>query len=242
MRSPASTTVWSVLRLVMGLVIVAAIVTQLSATVATTLELERDMGTTIANFFSFFTILSNVIAAVTLVWAGIAELRSGADGAATSGAAAAASARLSIVLACASTYMIITGLVYNLLLRGLTLPQGSEPVPWSNEVLHLIGPLFLLLDVLIGLVRRALPWRAIWTIIAFPILWTVYTLVRGPLVTNPASGDPWWYPYPFLNPNNPGGWPSVIVYVAIISVAFVAVGAFVVWVGRRRAASASVPA
>jgi len=242
MRSPASTTVWSVLRLVMGLVIVAAIVTQLSATVATTLELERDMGTTIANFFSFFTILSNVIAAVTLVWAGIAELRSGADGAATSGAAAAASARLSIVLACASTSMIITGLVYNLLLRGLTLPQGSEPVPWSNEVLHLIGPLFLLLDVLIGLVRRALPWRAIWTIIAFPILWTVYTLVRGPLVTNPASGDPWWYPYPFLNPNNPGGWPSVIVYVAIISVAFVAVGAFVVWVGRRRAASASVPA
>lgn len=237
MRSPAFATTWSVLRLVMGLVIVAAIATQLAASIATTLELERDLSTTIANFFSFFTILSNVIAAVTLVWAAVAGLRAG-----SAGSAPAAPAALSTVLACASTYMIITGLVYNTLLRGLTLPQGSEPVPWSNEVLHLIGPIFLFLDVIIGTARRALPWRTIWTIIAFPILWTVYTLVRGPLVTNPANGDPWWYPYPFLNPNNPGGWPSVIVYVAIISVAFVVVGAFVVWVGRRRAATASAPA
>ena len=131
--------------------------------------------------------------------------------------------------------MVITGIVYNALLRSITLPQGSEPVPWSNEVLHLIGPLFLLADVLFAPRRRALPWGAVLTIIAFPLVWTAYTLIRGPLVTNPATGDGWWYPYPFLNPNNPDGWGSVIVYVIVIAVLFAAVAAFIVWWGRRRA-------
>jgi len=226
MRSPASTTVWSILRLAMGLVIVAAVVTQLVASIVTTIELGRDLGTVIANFFSFFTILSNVLAAVVLLWAGVSALRRERT--------AVESPALATALACATTAMIITGIVYNVLLRGITLPQGSEPVPWSNEVLHLIGPLFLLLDLLLAPRRRALPWRSVAVVLIFPLVWAAYTLIRGPLVTNPATGDPWWYPYPFLNPNNPGGWPSVLVYVAVISVAFVAVGSFTVWIGRRR--------
>lgn len=215
----------------MGAVIVAAVVTQLVESIATTIELDRDLGTVISNFFSFFTILSNISAAAALLWAGASGLRRHAP--------RVDSPALAIVLACASTYMIITGIVYNALLRGLTLPQGSEPVPWSNETLHLIGPIFLLVDVLIGPARRALPWRTVGVVLAFPLVWSAYTLIRGPLVTNPATGDPWWYPYPFLNPNNPGGWPSVLVYVAVISVAFVAVGSFVVWVGRRRGATSA---
>lgn len=231
MRSSAFATTWSVLRLVMGLVIAAAIVTQLVASISTTIELGRDLGTVIANFFSFFTILSNVIAATALIWSAVAFFRGGSS-------LQPQRPVLATVLACASTYMIITGVVYNALLRGIVLEQGSLPVPWSNEVLHLVGPLFLLVDVLIGVARRALPWGAVATIIAFPLVWTAYTLVRGPLVTDPATGQPWWYPYPFLNHNNPGGWGMVLTYVAIISVAFIVVGAFVVWIGRRRGASA----
>lgn len=30
-------------------------------------------------------------------------------------------------------------------------------VPWSNEVLHVVGPLFLLIDLLLAVRRRALP-------------------------------------------------------------------------------------
>jgi hypothetical protein len=227
MRSPAFATTWSVARLVMGLVIVAAVVTQLAKSVTTTVELGRDLATTIANFFSFFTILSNLIAATVLLWAAIALWRRG-SGAVTD------SAPLATALACASTYMIITGIVYNALLRQIVLEQGSLPVPWSNEVLHLIGPLFLLVDVLIGPARRALRWRAVGIVLVFPLAWSAYTLIRGSLVTSPVTGDPWWYPYPFLNPHGPGGWPSVIAYVIGISLAFVAVGAFVVWMGRRR--------
>jgi len=212
----------------MAALIIAAIAAQLAKSVGTSIELGRDVATTIANFFSFFTILSNAVAAVVLLWAAVWFWTRGRD-------ADTEPPGLAVALAAVSTYMIITGIVYNTLLRGIELPQGSEPVWWSNEVLHLIGPLFLLADVFVGPLRRALSWRSLWTIVAFPIVWVVYTMLRGPIVTNPVSGDPFWYPYPFLNPNNPGGWPSVIVYVIGIAVAILAVASFVVWWGRRTA-------
>ncbi|MEH3088460.1 MAG: Pr6Pr family membrane protein [Microbacterium arborescens] len=227
METPTRTNTWSTLRLLMSAAIVAAVVTQLTASLTRTAETGGDVATVFANFFSFFTILSNVIAAVVLAWAALAALRDPAK--------ARASLGLSAALACATTYMAITGIVYNALLRGITLPQGSEPVPWSNEVLHLVAPLFLLLDLVIGSARRGLLWRVVGAIIAFPLLWVTYTLIRGPLVTNPTTGDPYWYPYPFLNPNNPGGWGMVIAYVIGIALAFVVIGFFAVWVTRRRA-------
>lgn len=214
------------MRLAMAALLVAAIVAQLAASVSTAAELGRDVTTTIVNFFSFFTILSNALAAVVLAWAGIWYFARGRH-------AAVEPPALAMALACVTTYMIITGIVYNSLLRGIVLPQGSEPIPWSNELLHLVGPLFLAVDLFVGPLRRALPWRAVWGIIAFPILWVLYTMLRGPLVKNPASGDPFWYPYPFLNPNNAGGWGTVAFWIVVISAAFVIVGALVVWWGRR---------
>lgn len=218
---------WSLLRLAMAIVILAAVITQLTVSLTRTAETGGDVATVFANFFSFFTILSNVIAAVVLATAGIRTLARPAG--------ARSSLGLSAALACATTYMAITGVVYNALLRGITLPQGSEPVPWSNEVLHLIGPIFLVLDLLIGTRRRAVRWQVVWVVITFPLLWVAYTLIRGPLVTNPATGEPYWYPYPFLNPNNPGGWGMVAAYVVVIAIAFVVVGFGTVWVTRRRA-------
>lgn len=235
MRSSSWAPGWSLARAVMAIGILAAVVTQLVASVTTSIARDRDVVTTIANFFSFFTILSNTLAAIVLLWAAVWFFARGRT-------ARVEPPTLAVALACVSTYMIITGIVYNSLLRGIELPQGSEPVPWSNEVLHLIGPLFLLLDVFLGPLRRALPWRALWAVVALPIVWVIYTMIRGPLVTNPVTGDPFWYPYPFLNPNNPNlaplsGYPGVLVYVIGIAIAIIAVGAFVVGWGRRRGLS-----
>jgi hypothetical protein len=136
--------------------------------------------------------------------------------------------------------MIVTGVVYNLLLRGIELPQGST-VPWSNEVLHVVIPLFLLADVLFAPRRRSLPWAALGAIVAFPIAWVGYTLVRANLITSPGTGDPYWYPYPFLNPHiTPGGYLGVAAYIVGIAVAIIVVGAGVVWVSHRRAESVPV--
>src|SRR5690606_16495561 len=149
---------------------------------------------------------------------------------------------LAIALACVATYMIVTGIVYNLLLRGVELPQGTT-LGWSNEVLHVVVPLFLLVDVLFAPQRRKLSWSTVGTIAVFPVAWAVYTLLRADLILAPGTGDPFWYPYPFLNPHiTPGGYLGVAGYVVGIAVAILAVGLGVVAVSRRRAASVSAPA
>lgn len=214
----------------MAALIAAAVVAQLVRSVSSAIDAGRHVPTIIANFFSFFTILSNVSAAVVLATAALWFFTRGRG-------KDAEPTGIAVALTCVTTFMVITGIVYNTLLRGVDLEPGSI-VPWSNEVLHLVGPLFLLADLFVGPLRRALPWRAVWAIVAFPIVWVVYTMIRAPFITNPGTGDPFWYPYPFLNPNNANlepisGYPGVILYVIGISVAMLAVGALVVWWGRR---------
>ena len=216
--------IWNAFRIAAAALIAAAIVAQASRTIGGAVSGGRDVALTTVNFFSFFTVLSNVSSVVVLLIAGIRGL---------------VKARqpepywLSVALACVSTYMVVTGLVYNLLLRGVALPQGTT-VPWSNEVLHVVGPVFLLVDLFVNVARR-LPWRTIVAILTFPVVWILYTLVRGPLVTNPVTKDPWWYPYPFLDPHLAGGYGGVALYVVGIAVALGAVAALVVAVGRRGA-------
>lgn len=218
------TTAWSVLRIAAAALIAAAVIAQLMRTLENAVAEGFHLPTVTANFFSFFTIESNLFAAIVLVIAAVRTwtVREERD-----------PAWLAIALAAVSTFMIITGIVYNLLLRGIELPQG-QTVPWSNEVLHVIGPLFLLLDVLFAPRRRGLPWATVGIVVMYPIVWAVYTLVRANLITNPGTGDPWWYPYPFLNPHVQGGYGGVALYIVGIAAAFALVAWGIVAVGRRR--------
>lgn len=202
---------------------------QLARSISNTMDRNGDVATVTANFFSFFTVLSNLFSVVVLAILGIVALTRGMQSRAPSPA-------LSFAHACVMTYMIVTGVVYNTLLRGVALPQGTTVV-WSNEVLHVVGPLFLLVDLLAGTWPPRLSWRAILGILVFPVLWIVYTLVRGPLVTNPTTGAAWWYPYPFLDPHAVNGYAGTIPYIIGIAVALGGFGAAVVYVGRRRSAS-----
>ena len=99
---------WTVLRLAMAALTAGAIVAQLAKSIGTAVELGRDVGTTIANFFSFFTILSNAAAAIVLAWIALWYLVDGRRKKTD-----AEPPGLAVALACVSTYMIITGIVYN---------------------------------------------------------------------------------------------------------------------------------
>lgn len=238
--SPALERTWTVLRAVMAALIVAAIVGQLAASIGSALAYGRDVGIVITNFFSFFTILSNAASAIVLAGAVVWFVTRGRHAA---GEHDREPHVLAVALVSVTTYMVITGIVYNLLLRGVELPQGSEPVPWSNEVLHVVAPLFLFADAFVAVRRRPLAWRETVWVLLFPVVWVVYTLVRGPLVTDPTIGPGYWYPYPFLDPNNPDlvppGYAGVAVYVVGIAAAIIVVAYGVVWVGRRRSSAAS---
>lgn len=231
--TPGWSTGWSIVRLLVALLVVAALVAQLSRSISNAMDRGSGEWTVTANFFSFFTVLSNVFSVIVLVILGIVGLtrRSAAPPSTPSTA-------LTFAHASVMTYMIVTGVVYNTLLRGVALPQGTTVV-WSNEVLHVVGPLFLLVDLIIGTWPPRLPWRAVLGILVFPVLWIVYTLVRGPLVTNPVTGAAWWYPYPFLDPHVIGGYAGMVPYILGIAVGLALFATGVVYVGRRRFSGAS---
>jgi hypothetical protein len=218
--------VWAILRIAFAAAGVAAIVGQLLFSIAAIEDSGRSVGLLIWNFFSFFTIDSNVLAvAVLLLGAYLLLARTGPD-----------PYWFTVLRLVAVTYMTTTGVVYNLLLRNVDLPQGST-LPWSNEILHLIAPVFVLLDWLLAPGRTALPyWRSIRVVVIFPIVWAAYTLVRGPLVPNQVTGTSYWYPYPFLDPHqSPNGYLSVAFYVVLIAAIIGLTAAGAIWVSRRGA-------
>jgi hypothetical protein len=189
----------------------------------------EENGVPAVNFFSFFTIDSNILTVVVFLLGAVLLLRSRADDPRWFGVARAA----------VTAYMATTGIVYNTLLRGVEVSEGAT-LAWSNEVVHVIGPILLVVDWLFAPGRRRLEWRHIWIVVIFPIVWAAYTMIRGPFVDDPtqATLNPdyagGWWPYPFLNPlTAPLGYVSVAFYVVLIAAVIGGVGALVIWVSRQ---------
>lgn len=181
------------LRIGFGLLVAVAIVTQLSSTF--------EHGRSVANFFSFFTIQSNVIAGAVLLVVGVGSLLN-----------AKANRQFAFIRGAATLYMVITGIVFALLLSGLT-ERLQLTVPWVNMVLHYLIPVVMLVDWLLFPPTFKFTFRDTVLWLAFPLGYLVYTLIRGPLVN--------WYPYPFLDVSQ-SGWLHVII--VSIMIAFGAAG------------------
>ena len=193
-----------------AILIAAAIIGQL----VFSLSLEPpDVAFFLTNFFSFFTILSNISAVLAL-----------ACGAWYLWRAERFPTWFVTAFAAAVTYMAATGIVYNTLLRGVSLDQEST-LGWSNEVLHLVGPILVVGLWLLVHRRDALRWSHVFVAAVFPVVWAVYTLIRGALTG--------WYPYPFLNPAQPGGYGAVAVYVVAIAGIIIGIDALLIWGSRR---------
>lgn len=198
------------IRLLVGLAVIVAVVGQFVKSASMVPDVPRFAG----NFLSFFTIDSNLLTIVVLLagaWYGFAKSRD--------------SERYTLFRAAVTTYMATTGVVYGLLLREVSLDQATT-LAWSNEILHVFAPAYVLLDWILAPGRRPVRWDRFWTILVFPILWLLYTLVRGPIAG--------WYPYPFLNPAQPGGYATVVLYIVAIAGFIGIVGALVVWLSRLR--------
>jgi hypothetical protein len=167
-----------------------------------------------AEYFSYFTIESSLMNIVVFVVGGFMALRMSRD------TVLYTAVRLSTL-----AFAVVTAGVYNLLLRGVPY-DGFVGLQWPNEILHVWVPILIALDWLFSPGRPALPWRALPTVLIYPVLWLVYTLIRGA-----ATG---YYPYPFLDPAT-GGWGSVVAYIVGLSAFIVAVGALALGYSRLRA-------
>jgi len=160
-------------------------------------------------FFSFFTILANLIAATALAAAALDRRRrhDGLRGAAT-------------------LYLLLTAIVFAVLIAGDGGPSLLDS--WVGWVLHRIVPAYMLLDWLLDpavvAVRVALGW------LVFPLGFLAYSLARGPIVD--------WYPYAFLDPRAPDGSYAAVAVTALVMAALVAIAALAlarVGALRRRA-------
>ena len=198
------------MRTPVALVRIVVALTVLAAVVATALDTASRTPLIPWNFFGFFTIQGNILLAVILlVTAGLSLARRPQSGG------------LVLARGAATGYIAIVGVVYNLLLAGLA---GGVTLPWANTVMHVLFPLYGVLDWLLVGDRPPLPWRRLWVVVLYPVAWLVVVLVRG------ATDG--WVPYPFLDPAN--GYGTVAVYVAAIAVAFVLAGALAWAISRLR--------
>ena len=160
-----------------------------------------------ANFFSFFTIESNIFAVVVFLMSALA-IASGKQG-----------RGLTMLRGAATLYMVTTGIVFALLLAGI---EGIvlTAVPWDNMVLHYLIPVAALVDWFIDPPKSRIRFKKALVWMVFPLTYVAYSLIRGPFVD--------WYPYPFLNPatNGYGG-------VAVVSVGIATTVLVLIWLLTR---------
>jgi hypothetical protein len=161
------------------------------------------------NFFFYFTVLSNILAAILMAALALRPFPL-LDNGLTRGAV--------------TLYMTITGLVYAVLLRPIEADVGLTD-PWINWVLHSLGPAAVMIDWLLFPPRKWLNRAALWAWLIFPALFLAVTLIRGPIAD--------FYPYPFLDPGEIG-YAGVAGYSVGVLLLFLAIGAFIRWWGNRR--------
>lgn len=142
-----------------------------------------------ANFFSFFTILSNFFAAMYLLYFGFTNSHS---------------INSQAVRGAITLYMLMTGIIFALLLSGIENIRLTA-VPWDNFVLHYLMPIAVVGDWLLNPPKKSPSRKAVALWLIFPVAYVTYTLIRGAVVE--------WYPYPFLNPLT-----SSYIHVVVISI------------------------
>lgn len=168
----------------------------------------------VVNFFSYFTVLSNVAVAVTT---GMLAVR--LDRRST----VFRTLRLDGLVGIA-----VTGVVFH-----LTLAQLQELTGWdafADQLLHTVSPILAVVGWLVFGPRGALSRRIVVLSVIAPVVWLAYTLIRGPLVQNRFGED--YYPYPFLNvPEH--GYPVVLVNAAVVAALFLAISFGALALDRR---------
>lgn len=162
-------------------------------------------------FFSFFTILTNVLAAVALIVPGLAP-----------GSRLGAFLSRPTVQTAIAGYMIMVGVVYYLLLAGLSHREGWPLV--LEHILHAVTPPLFVVGWLAFVDKRGLGAGIGFGALVYPLAYAVYTLVHGA-----ATG---WYPYPFIDVGDLG-YARVLLNIVGLVAAFVALQAALAVMARR---------
>ena len=187
------------------------------AVVALVFDVEYTLGFSTfstVNYFLYFTFQSNAVNVLVLAASGLAMLRPSRR---------RLSAWAGGIRGIVTTYVIVSGIVFGTIVTQASSHQYRIEVPLSSQVLHFWIPGYLILDWVVGIGRPRLLWRTVPISLGFPIVWGVFTLVRGSIVG--------WYPYFFLDPGQVTP-PEFVFYSGIALALFAGITALLAWVSR----------
>lgn len=143
------------------------------------------------NYFSLFTILSNLLAGLVFLYLAFNTYKKiGVD--------SFRGATLS--------YLLFSSAVYYLLLKNIAVPPAF---PWINTVFHQIMPITVFLTWIIFPPKRDLRFKDSLKWFVFPIIYAFYLIFRGRIVN--------WNPYPFLD-STTKGFGTVFINVIISAI------------------------
>jgi hypothetical protein len=157
-------------------------------------------GLSTVNYFSRFTNLSNLLAAVVLISEALSLIKYREP-----------TALDDIIRGISVVCMVLVSIIYSVLFR---LSLGHQ-FPWA--ITYYIMPVVVLLDWLYQPPQSRPATKQIFYWLIFPLLYLGYLIFRGKITG--------FYPYPFFNTDEMGGYGGVALYC----VAILAVFLFVNW-------------
>ena len=170
------------------------------------------VGVMLLRFFSYFTILTNLLAALVFVGIGLGR--------------AVSASRLTGV----TGYMLVVGIIHYFFLRGLREIEGAERV--ADEFLHVVLPLGCLVYWIFWVEKGGLRWRSALGWLGYPIGYILWIIIVGALTG--------FYPYPFADVNKLG-YARALGNGGMILIGFWVVFMVLILLGRKLPLSKKLP-
>jgi hypothetical protein len=172
-----------------------------------------------ANYFAYFTNQSNAAGVVVLALGAWLSFRRPTD-----------PGWLMTARMLTATFTIISGIVFGLIVSQAGDYNYRIVVPWSSQLLHFWIPSYVIFDWSFAPGRSPIPWRRVWLVLIYPVVWGGFTMWRGAVVG--------WYPYFFLDPGQVSGPLEFAAYSGAILLVIVGLAAGLIGLTRRRGQAA----
>lgn len=161
---------------------------------------QANIPETIIRFFSFFTILTNLLVGLFFMFKLIKPI-----------SVFNKKASLTAITA----FIFIVGLVYQIALRSIWKPIGMQHL--VDELLHSVIPLYVVIYWFIYAGNKKSNVRSLVYWLLYPLVYTLFVLARGSFSNH--------YPYPFFNIKNIGISQvllnSLLILILIVGVMFI---------------------
>ena len=156
----------------------SALAAQLWLTIGVVLAQGRGFMMGLVVFFGFFTVLTNLLAALVMT-----------GHAAGPGYAAFRRAASPVVMTTTAAAITMVGSIYFLILRHSWKPEGAQF--WADVALHYFMPALVVMFWVWTVPAKSIRWKDTPWLFVYPLVYLVYVFVRGEMVQ--------LYPYPFID-------------------------------------------